>query len=198
MEDADGNVSSYISTIPAYQSNGWTLSTDARDAQLEASFEDAEKINLNVVGEYNSDSGRSVTITDGTDDPVQVAVSPGLSLDDLKHNETYPTVTSLSGTATPNSTVTVTIDGSTTKLTTTANSAGEWKTSSDAFDQDTYILGVSDSSQALTLSFVVDLSALPNTAFGFGSKELALLAGIMLVGMGIWLKYWARREDLAQ
>ncbi|MBN1331644.1 fibronectin type III domain-containing protein [Candidatus Dojkabacteria bacterium] len=191
LEDANANVSSYISTVPAYESNGWTLALNARKADLSDSFDDATEIGLEVVGEYNSNSSRNVTISEDT---VQIAVNPGLSLDTLRHNESYPTVTKLAGTATPNASVKVTIDGSNDTIAATADSTGEWESGAVSFDQDTYIIGVSDSNQAMTLSFVVDLSALPAT--GLGRNEMIIIAGIALVVLGIGLRYWGVKQKV--
>jgi len=189
VKNSSNQYSTYISAVPAYQSNGWSLSIGgARNAKLDEII-DFSSMEILVLGEYNSSAAATSSDTDET---VDVDIEPGLSLDTLRHKREYAGVSALEGTAKPNTNVNVTLASTT--YNTTSDSKGEWGISIGNLSQATYKLELNSASQVLGLTFTVNLGILPVTSIDSG--VLLTGVGIFLILCGLALTYYIRRSRL--
>lgn len=191
VKNSQGAFSIYVSAVPAYNSNGWTLSVgQARDATL-ATTVDYSSIDLYVVGEYNSvASGQNNNVEEVTD----IEISPGLSIDALRHKAGVTSLSKLSGTSTPGSTTNITIDD--TSFSVVADSAGEWSIGLDSIAQGEHQIDLNSTAQVLGLTFTIDLSYLPVTAFEIGEEEGMTIIGLLLLLAGLIFVYYIRSAPI--
>lgn len=187
VKNTAGGLSTFVSTVPAYNSNGWSLSIGgARSADLSTEITPSSLSTLYVLGEYNSASSAEITDLTAT---AKVSVAPGLSVDSVKNGDQLAALSSLKGTATPSSNVDISLNRS--SFTVSADSTGEWDTSLSSLRAGDYTLALNNSSQVLGLNFGLNLSQLPATGLSTGS--LAIISGIAFVISGLALIFYVKR-----
>lgn len=186
--DVDGNASTYISTVPAFNSNGWTLSTgNARLSDLSDNI-DSVSMSIYVVGEYNSVASASADITE---EMVTIEVEPGLSITNINHGESYPSLSEISGTGKANSNVSLTFGSA--SLSAQADSSGKWSATPGNLLQGTYNLEATSEGQVLGLDFGISLGELPVTSIG--RETIFYIIGIILLFTGVSLSIWAKIDN---
>ena len=189
VKNDQGGLSTYVSTVPAYNSNGWTLSVgQARNSALN-DVVDFESIDIFVLGEYNS-LGQETN--DNVEEVSEVTVSPGLSLDILRHNMEIASISGLAGTAFPSSDVTVSIDGTT--FTTSSDTKGEWEVSINGLASGDHKIEINNNSQVLGMSVNINLDVLPNT--GLSSDVVLTIIGFGFIFCGFVIVYYARKKRI--
>jgi len=189
VQDSSETTSTFISTVPAYNSEGWTLSIGGARNEALTSVVDAAKVNLFVLGEYNSVAEGNFQVSENS---VSIKIDPGLSIDSIRHNVRYSAVPVIKGTAKPSSTVSINIDSA--RVTAEADTEGEWEALVSGLRTGEHDATFSDGSQTLGLTFVVTMSNLPATAIDGGI--LVYAGGIGLVLVGLTIVYFIKKKLL--
>ncbi len=185
--DDNNNSSIYISTVPAYNSNGWSLSIGSALGYDLNSIISFSKANINVLGEYNSSNSKEIL---SISDVVNLRLVPGLTVLSPEIGEKYSTLNKIYGTANPNTTVSIKLNNN--NFSAIADNYGDWEIPVTDIAQGYYNLDVSDSSSVLGLSFSVNLSQLPITSIKKG--DLLILAGFIILGLGIYSVFYVRKN----
>lgn len=183
---AKSNSAAFISTVPAFNSKGWSLSVgNMRSSDLLSGIEPSE-ITVYVLGGLNSQSEKKAS---DLEQDVVISLSPGLSIKNVTHQASYPTLPNFVGTAAPNTQVTVTTNER--AYTAQSNSVGNWQIVPEQLPQGQHILQLNNNSTSFMINYQIDLDMLPLTSIEPGI--LLYLAGIVLVACGLLLVYYSRR-----
>ncbi len=192
VSDQQSTSSIFVSTVPAFNSNGWSLSIGgARNADLSKAISSPSSVELYVIGEFNSRAQKSITISE---DPIEVSIQPGLSVINIGHDEVYPSLDKISGTANASSNINLQIGSFSTSA--TSDAAGNWTINLSDLSRGKYVLSSSSSGEVLGLSFQINLAGLPETAFGLSSSTIYLIIGFALLTFGIYLKVSIKRQQI--
>ncbi len=189
VTDENGQTSIYLSTTPAFNSNGWTMMVgDAKSGDLKSAI-DFSSIELYVVGEYNSTASLNANSLEET---ATISLVPGLSIINPMHDQSYTNLESVTGTATPNSDVTIRLGGQ--LLHTTSDAYGNWSIAVSQITAKEYELTVESLGKVLGLNFDIGLNQLPITSLD--KSIFPQILGITSLLLGLLTIFYVKKHKL--